>query len=338
MNQQESQPVESSQPKQGPGDKLQTARISRGMTLEEVASKMHLSTGILTSLEENNFDDITAPIFVKGYLRAYSRLVNIDENEIIQQYATCYMNGDPPINSTSNTSPEINANDSKIKWITYLIVIGLIALLSTWWWNRYQQAPEMVSLESGNESKSESLVFEESANAVDQVTNDIETDQVNSTQSSLQLDITEVAESIELQQNQLDELATDSAEMQISAESDTNLNETVSAGLETTTLEDSISMEPEAVVAEVLEPVVQNDKDLVITVNADTWASIKDADGNKLVYDLLKSGQQITVTGKTPFRAFLGNGYGVSMKYKGKDIDLSRVIKSDNTARINIGQ
>jgi cytoskeleton protein RodZ len=64
----------------GPGDQLQAARIEQGLTIEDVATRMHLSLAILESIEENNFDDITAPIFVKGYLRAYARLVSLNEH------------------------------------------------------------------------------------------------------------------------------------------------------------------------------------------------------------------------------------------------------------------
>ena len=50
----------------GPGERLQAARIKKGLSLEDVANRMHLSPSILEALEDNNFDEITAPIFVKG--------------------------------------------------------------------------------------------------------------------------------------------------------------------------------------------------------------------------------------------------------------------------------
>ena len=53
----------------GPGDRLKAERIELGLSIEDVATRMHLSVGILEAIEDNNFDDITAPIFVKGYLR-----------------------------------------------------------------------------------------------------------------------------------------------------------------------------------------------------------------------------------------------------------------------------
>ena len=144
-------------PNMGPGERLQAARISIGMTIDDVANKMHLSSEILNSLEENNFDDITAPIFVKGYLRAYARLVKMDENEIIDQYTHYYTDGDPPISSIRNTMPEINADDARVKWTTYLVIFVLITLLFMWWWNRYQQPTETLSLETESMNTSGSL-------------------------------------------------------------------------------------------------------------------------------------------------------------------------------------
>ena len=70
----------------GPGERLQAARIKKGLSVEDVANRMHLSTSILEAIEDNNFDEVTAPIFVKGYLRAYARIVALDEDEMIEQY------------------------------------------------------------------------------------------------------------------------------------------------------------------------------------------------------------------------------------------------------------
>lgn len=347
MNQQDTQSTESSQPNQGPGDILQAARISNGMTLEDVANKMHLSRGILNSLEENNFEDITAPIFVKGYLRSYSRLVNVDENEIIEQYATYYMNGDPPISSTSNTSPELNANDSKIKWITYLIIVGLIVILSIWWWNRYQQAPEMVSLETENEVQagSGSLAITENKATANPTESEISPEVADSPASDLQLEIKQASDSVEIPQQLKPQIMTEK-------ETEVPPGTTVSAVRQFTATAESVEVSTTDTVpavdssGEVSNPAdvtteqsnVDKDTGLLITVTADTWASIKDADGKKLVYDLLKKGEQLTVNGKTPIRVFLGNGNGVNMTFNGKEVNLQQVIKSDNTARIKLGQ
>ncbi|MDH3859227.1 MAG: helix-turn-helix domain-containing protein, partial [Gammaproteobacteria bacterium] len=97
----------------GPGERLQAARIQQGLSLDDVASRMHLSASILEAIEDNNFEEITAPIFVKGYLRHYARIVALDEDEMIQQYSEYYSEEDPPISSTSNMVPELSVADAR---------------------------------------------------------------------------------------------------------------------------------------------------------------------------------------------------------------------------------
>ena len=319
MSETQSPKVDHHQPIPKPGDRLQAARISIGLTLDDVASKMHLSTAILRSLEENNFDEITAPIFVKGYLRSYARIVNLDEEEIIEQYSLCYTQGDPPISSTSNAVPEINSTDLRVKMTTWLVIILLLGLLSMWWWNRYQQPAQSVSLDTSQQSE----ILADAVNTSD--ANRISLPHRDNAEGDTGTGGIQATDSVSIQQDAREELVDINKILsgpQLAPDQDTTEQQ---------------AAEPEPTPVEITQPATSG-SDLVITVNADTWADIKDADGNKLVYDLLKNGEQITLSGKAPFRAFLGNGYGVSIQYKGKTIDLSNNIRADNTARINIGQ
>ena len=130
----------------GPGERLQAARIQEGLTIDDVASRMHLSPSILQAIEDNNFEEITAPIFVKGYLRAYARIVSLDEEDMIQQYMQYYSEEDPPISSTGNVTPELSVTDARMRWTTYLVVIVLAVLLSVWWWNKDRVEEPAISL------------------------------------------------------------------------------------------------------------------------------------------------------------------------------------------------
>ena len=76
---------------------------------------------------------------------------------------------------------------------------------------------------------------------------------------------------------------------------------------------------------------------LEITINADTWADIKDANGERLAYDLLRADRQLSLTGQAPFTVFFGNGHGVEMTFNGEEVDLSSNTRDDNTARFKIG-
>jgi cytoskeleton protein RodZ len=322
--------VEQTPPSLGPGDRLQAARISNGLTLDDVASKMHLCAAILSSLEENDFDDITAPIFVKGYLRSYARIVNLDEEEIIKQYSQYYTHNDPPISSISNTLSDFNSDDAQVKGTTWLVIVILIGLLSFWWWSRYQQPTQTVSLDSVDSSE---LIAGSSEPS-------------DSTSISLPLSENETTDSSQQEAEDAKAVSTGNDTPEITLEQEArnelnSINEILSAPEQ---LESVAQPEPVAQPEQESETSSEQSADttdltdLEITVNADTWADIKDADGTKLVYDLLKNGQRKTITGKAPFRVFLGNGHGVSIQYQGESIDISNKIRADNTARFKVGQ
>jgi cytoskeleton protein RodZ len=139
----------------GPGERLQAARIQQGLSLDDVAGRMHLSASILKAIENNEFEEITAPIFVKGYLRSYARIVSLDEDDMIDQYVDFYSEEDPPITSTSNTVSELSATDPRIKWTTYIVVLVIGVSLAAWWWNREQNDEAPISLDSQSSSLAE---------------------------------------------------------------------------------------------------------------------------------------------------------------------------------------
>ena len=302
----------------GPGDRLQAARIEGGLSIDDIASRMHLSKSILEAIEENNFDEITAPIFVKGYLRAYARIVSLDEEEMIQQYVDFYSYEDPPINSTSNTSPEISSDDARIKWTTYVVIFVLCGLLEAWWWNKNQEqnADDVVSLDAEQtqtdvEPTNESLqpeIVESSEKTVETI---IAATTVDDSQESAEAELVEpemaaVVESELESEPELPTISEATVESDVVPETSSSTSSTGSDRLE-------------------------------ITINADTWVDIKDATGQKLAYDLLRADHQLVLTGQAPFTVFFGNGHGVEVMFNGEEVDLSSNTRDDNTARLKIG-
>jgi cytoskeleton protein RodZ len=339
----------------GPGDRLQAARIQLGLSIEDIASRMHLSLGILQSIEENNFDSLTAPIFVKGYLRAYARLVSLDENEMIQLYVDFYSNEDPPINTTTQTVPEISAQDARVKWMTYLVIIILIALLSAWWWNKTQNISEIVSLDADQsiDSSTTGQVTEpkiikalgESGELVDEPGSELLSEKASNADSisGAQVDDTLVVEG-PLEENVSAELALE----EIGAVVET-INVTEPNTIEPKrTVDNTIAAEETLTTKVILNKAsglpfdisrtAPTGTDLLnIIVKADTWADIKDANDHRLVYDLLRANLSIQIKGKAPFNAFFGNGHGVEISFNNQSIDVASQTLGDNTARLTIG-
>jgi cytoskeleton protein RodZ len=61
----------------GVGLRLRQAREAQGLTLEDVAARMKVPTRVVQSLEEEDWGRLGAPVFVRGQLRSYSRVLGL---------------------------------------------------------------------------------------------------------------------------------------------------------------------------------------------------------------------------------------------------------------------
>ena len=68
------------------GTRLREERLSRGIKRSEIAIKLHITNHYVKSLEANKFDKLPGAIFVKGYLKNYSELLDLNPTEIIGLY------------------------------------------------------------------------------------------------------------------------------------------------------------------------------------------------------------------------------------------------------------
>jgi cytoskeleton protein RodZ len=340
----------------GPGERLQAARIQQGLSLDEVANRMHLSASILEALEDNEFEEITAPIFVKGYLRAYSRIVSLDEDDMIDQYIHFYSEADPPISSISKTTSELSAADPRIKWTTYIVVLIIAVLLAAWWWNKEKNEDAPISLDSQSPS------LEQPARSDDAVvTSEVEVvseELIEAGESGAPV----TSQTASVTAAEVEPAAATAVPESPVAEAEVEVVEVVEAEVVEVEVAETgvVETDRQAVAAEVTAAeVVDTEREsletaqvapdetfriaasgsdkLKIFVHADTWADIKDATSHQLAYDLLRADNTLELMGQAPFSVFLGNGHGVEIIFNGEQIDFAPRVRDDNTARFKIG-
>ena len=63
---------------EGCGARLRAAREKAGLSLEQVGSKLKMQVRVLESLENEDWSRLGAPVFVRGQLRSYGRLLGVD--------------------------------------------------------------------------------------------------------------------------------------------------------------------------------------------------------------------------------------------------------------------
>ena len=65
------------------GDSLKQARKSKQMEVEDVAQQLYINPSIITHLEEENYDQIGAEVFIKGHLRNYAQLLDLPVEKVL---------------------------------------------------------------------------------------------------------------------------------------------------------------------------------------------------------------------------------------------------------------
>ena len=61
----------------GCGERLKQAREAAGLSIDDVAAKLHMPSRIVRSLEAEDWSRLGAPVFVRGQVRSYSRLMGL---------------------------------------------------------------------------------------------------------------------------------------------------------------------------------------------------------------------------------------------------------------------
>lgn len=70
----------------GFGDDLRRERVLREVSLEEISAATKISVRLLTALEEGNRARLPAPVFTRGFIRAYCLHLGLDPVEKINSY------------------------------------------------------------------------------------------------------------------------------------------------------------------------------------------------------------------------------------------------------------
>ena len=68
------------------GERLQRERMTRKISLEEIAAATKIGTRNLRALETEDFDSLPGGIFNRGFVRSYARFLGMDEELAVAEY------------------------------------------------------------------------------------------------------------------------------------------------------------------------------------------------------------------------------------------------------------
>ncbi|MFM5587916.1 cytoskeleton protein RodZ [Aeromonas media] len=292
----------------GPGQLLRNAREQLGWTREQVASRIHLRLTLIAAIEADTYDKHTSHTFIRGYLRAYAKLVGIPEETILAAYDKLGLT--PPDNidmqSFSRRSRQ-QANDSRLKVVTWLVILVLIALSIAWWWQSTARRS------AGDEALAASEMGTAQTVSVANVTPTVDV-------ADPVLPVASDAVATEVVVSDAAATAPDVVAV-------------TSAALST----EASSAEATLAPAETAATEPGKAPQLKMSFTADCWLDVKDANGKTLFSGLKKANDELVLEGPEPLKFIIGAPMAVNLEYQGKSFDMSRY-NNGRTARFSLPQ
>lgn len=117
-------------------EQLRTAREAQQFTIQQIAEITNVRADHIRAIEQGNFDVFSAPIYIRGFVRSYCKILKLDSGPVIAQLnnelnATEKFSEPPPLGNQPRTAVDfLTLQLSKINWRKALIgALVLVVLL-----------------------------------------------------------------------------------------------------------------------------------------------------------------------------------------------------------------
>ncbi|MBL36939.1 MAG: hypothetical protein CMP07_00865 [Xanthomonadales bacterium] len=267
-----------------PGAVLSRARQARQLTVAEAASQLKLQRKTIEHIEADQFDRI-APIYRRGYIVNYARLVDLDPQPLLEHMGELEPE---PLRAVLPISSKPQRFDRFLKFATYALVTTMIV------------PPLVYFFVLGGARLFESEVVSRSTDGSDLVSPDTQKPGYRE----------RFADALAVQPPE----ATRNDASHLSASALPMNPIRTAPQLEPVTEPDSgtpvVDQSPE----------VDSTARLELALSDDSWIEIESADGQRLEFDLIRSGEARQYTGLAPFRLLLGRASAVSLSLDGQPV------------------
>jgi cytoskeletal protein RodZ len=114
---------------------LRQARESNGWSLAEVALKLNLTVNSLSNLEAGAFDKLPGHTFARGYIRAYAKLLGMDQAVLVQQFdqSTGTDSKGSSVHSLGRIEEPVRVSHTILRIVSLLLLIAVIGGGFVWW-------------------------------------------------------------------------------------------------------------------------------------------------------------------------------------------------------------
>lgn len=280
------------------GKRLAEARQARDITIVDIAQELHLDEPKVRALEQNRFDALGAPVFVKGYIRKYAELVGVPVDEVLAEYRRFEERDEPPpiVGLRRPPGPEVSVGP----WLRGILVIAIVAG-AAWLWLSGTLDPLFSSPEPATPAPF-APAAQPSGDAVVQPEPETE----------IETEPAAAEPVLETEAQPVLAEPLDAAEV-LAGETGTAASEAPPAG-----------------------PPGEGEVRLSLAFTGDCWTEVSDAAGTRLYFGLGKAGDTASVVGAAPLHVLLGDSKNATVRVDGEAFPIPPGARRGDTARLTI--
>jgi cytoskeleton protein RodZ len=320
---------------------LRQARESNGWSLAEVALKLNLTVNSLSNLEAGAFDKLPGHTFARGYIRAYAKLLGMDQAVLVQQFdqSTGTDSQGSNVHSLGRIEEPVRVSHTILRIVSLLLLIAVIGGGFVWWQDQtslrtkdlVSLAPEHVEVEGADGTTQIHPLDEPEDQAVAQGESEGETP----------LALPQAEEPVNAEASAPAPTPAPAAPVATPAAPAHN-----TAPVIATPAAPVVAVVPAAVATAPIAPAVAaaapaapvaGQGQVQLQFSADCWTQVTDGTGKVLLSGLKRKGESVSVSGKPPFAVRLGFARGAQVSYNGQVVDVAP-FTSGETARLKLGQ
>lgn len=110
------------------GQRLREAREAAGLAVGEVAQRLKMPVRVVESLEAGDWSRLDAPVFVRGQLRSYARLLGVRIEEALPAASAAVPIEPARLEPRSFTPPLRRVADRMMGRLVYIVITALIGV------------------------------------------------------------------------------------------------------------------------------------------------------------------------------------------------------------------
>ncbi|KAF0280004.1 helix-turn-helix domain-containing protein [Spiribacter aquaticus] len=331
QNDESGETTRTERPRSGPGRTLRDERLRQDKDTAMVADALHLNRRTIEALEADDLDRLPPLAYVRGYVRSYSQLLDLDPEPLIRQLAEAGGTGEP-----QTLNPHVGEETRKRRARPVAgrgtgfvgVALGLAVIIGAlvaggWWLSRSELSlPFLATLTAEDEPAGETRVTDADESSVTPTEPEPDPEPAVEPEPEPAPEPTpEPAPEPGLEPGAQPAEADAAPTPELDREA---IADAVIGGADDG--EETAAGD---------EPGDTGSAPLVLRFSGESWMEVTDAGGERLLFGIAESGEE-RLDGEAPYDIVVGDTSNVEIEYEGEPVNLADYARG-SVARLTLG-